>query len=726
MADGKEIEIKVKTALDTANSAKSLADIKKSLKELKSAALEVGEGGAGFRELTQQANELQDKLDDLKDSSKSLQGTGIEKLKSSFGLLTESFENADFGKLKIALKGLGTAMKAVPIFLIVEGVMYLVENFEKLSKGSGLLGKALRLVGDIITKITEGITWLLDKLGLVNSALDKQGEALTKSAEKAKTAIENQNTAYDQQIAVAKAAGKETVELETKKQEAIIKTNKALVEQAIAYVKAGGELSEDQKKALTEQLKAIKQASNDKKVIAAADAKKDSDEVKKNGAEMAALRIAIEEDARKKELLQQEKAYADNIKLAHGNAELLKNLKEQNQLKIYDINLKYDTIEKEANKAKLKEIEAEELASSQYLGLLDKIASDEKQAEIDRQVQAHEKGEADKLAASLERYDADKKREAKERKERIDGINIFLASIGNAFKQMDSEFGKLGASITTNLTNAFAAISKEGAKLTDKIQAGLQAVSGILSAINEYQNKNAQDREAKLEADLAKNVNQVESSKNAELNVLTESTNQQLANENLSADEKTRITNEYNAKKAAIENKAVQTEYQLKVSAYNRETEIKKKAFDQDRKMKIATAIINTVSGALAAVTGMIAAIPGPGGIIAGALAGAAVAALGAIQIAQIRNTKFDAGTPPEPPSLALYSGSDANADNQIQSQDAPKLKRIGRNGSDDIPSTNNQGSNSSGDNVQRIYVTTEDINSAQNKQAVLERRASF
>ena len=82
-----DIVIKVKTD-GAEESLNSLSGIRKQIKDLKSQALEIGEGGKGFKELTQQANELQDKLDDLKDSSKSLQGTGIEKLQSSFGLLS--------------------------------------------------------------------------------------------------------------------------------------------------------------------------------------------------------------------------------------------------------------------------------------------------------------------------------------------------------------------------------------------------------------------------------------------------------------------------------------------------------------------------------------------------------------------------------------------------------------------------------------------------------------
>lgn len=115
MAD-QTIDIKINTIVEDAGGENSIAGIRKSIKALKSEALAVGESGNGFKQLTTRANELQDKLDDLKDSAKSLQGTGIEKLNSSFGLLKDSFSNFDSDKLKTAFKGIGAAMNAIPIF----------------------------------------------------------------------------------------------------------------------------------------------------------------------------------------------------------------------------------------------------------------------------------------------------------------------------------------------------------------------------------------------------------------------------------------------------------------------------------------------------------------------------------------------------------------------------------------------------------------------------------
>lgn len=112
--------------------------LKNELKEAKNAQAQAaeafGEGSKEYKKAAQQVANLQDKLDDLKDSSVSLKGTGVERLNSSVGLLREGFQNWDTDKLKIGFNALGTAMKAIPIFLIIEGLRLLWENFDKVSE----------------------------------------------------------------------------------------------------------------------------------------------------------------------------------------------------------------------------------------------------------------------------------------------------------------------------------------------------------------------------------------------------------------------------------------------------------------------------------------------------------------------------------------------------------------------------------------------------------------
>jgi hypothetical protein len=116
---------RIKGAIDESNSLKQL---RLDLKAAQSAALN-GDGKAAER-----VTELKDKIDDLKDSTQSLQGSGVERLNTSIGLLTEGFANFDTDKVKTGFKGIGAAMSAIPIVLLIEGVKLLIDNFDKVKE----------------------------------------------------------------------------------------------------------------------------------------------------------------------------------------------------------------------------------------------------------------------------------------------------------------------------------------------------------------------------------------------------------------------------------------------------------------------------------------------------------------------------------------------------------------------------------------------------------------
>lgn len=276
MAEEQKIVLQV--GVETGDSIKSLGDLKKAIKAAQD---EVIKGTPGAEK---KLADLKDRFEDIGDATKAVKGQGIEPLRNSFQLFTEGLSNFDFGKIGTAFKGLGAAMKAVPIFLLVEGITYLITNFNELVNGTGILSKVLKPLGDLIGWITDGLYALTDAIGLTNSELDKMGEAAVENAKKAQDAISQQNAEYDRQIKVAKAAGKSTVELEQAKQQAIIDTNVQVVKQIEAFVRAGGVLDEEKKKLLTASLEAIKNAKVEEYVIEK-DAQKKNIELYKNALE---------------------------------------------------------------------------------------------------------------------------------------------------------------------------------------------------------------------------------------------------------------------------------------------------------------------------------------------------------------------------------------------------------------------------------------------------------
>ena len=177
---------RIKGAIDESNALKQL---KADLKAAQSAALN-GDGAAAKK-----VAELKDKIDDLKDSTQSLQGSGVERLNTSMGLLTQGFADFDADKVKTGFKGIGAAMSAIPIILIIEGIKALIENF------------------DVVVKFAKNMT---DSF----SDTERAVKALTLSTEKDTVANKALISQYDNEIKLLQAKGgseKELTELKKKK-----------------------------------------------------------------------------------------------------------------------------------------------------------------------------------------------------------------------------------------------------------------------------------------------------------------------------------------------------------------------------------------------------------------------------------------------------------------------------------------------------------------------------
>lgn len=270
-------------------SISSVKDLKNAIKDARNEQVKMseafGENSVEAVKAAKRVAELKDKVEDLSDSTKSLGGTGLERASAGMSQFGEGLKNLDFQKVKVGLTAMKTALAAVGIGLVVQLVSYLIENFDNLSKGSGGLAKSLRFVADIMGTIVETgekvLNFFTDLIGISSEAeraVEKQGEAFVKASSSSKDAIANQTAEYDRLIGVAKASGKSTVDLEIAKQQAIIDTNKALLEQALAYVKSGGVVSAEQRKLIDEQINAVKTASTNIQNIKATEAKRVADE----------------------------------------------------------------------------------------------------------------------------------------------------------------------------------------------------------------------------------------------------------------------------------------------------------------------------------------------------------------------------------------------------------------------------------------------------------------
>jgi hypothetical protein len=88
-----------------------------------------------------------------------------------------------------------------------------------------------------------------------------------------------------------------------------------------------------------------------------------------------------------------------------------------------------------------------------------------------------------------------------------------------------------------------------------------------------------------------------------------------------------------------------------------------RRAFEKNKKLQIAAAIVNTAAAAVTAFGSQLI-VGDPTSFIRGGIAAAAAAAAGALQIAKIKNTQFEASTPPSSTNIPEpSSGSSGNTE---------------------------------------------------------------
>lgn len=370
MAD--DIAFKVEVPTD---GGKSLLDLKKEFKELQKELSATKEGTKEYQLALQKLGAVKDDIGDLRDTINALNpegkvaafakvgstiASGFAAAQGAAALFGAESEELQKTMLKVqaamalaegikgiagaadAFKVLNAVMKSNPIFLIVGAIVAVGAALFALKDKVAIIGKAFEVVGDIIGWVMDKVTEFTDAIGLSNSALDKQGKVLTASINSATEALNKQTKAFDDQIAIAKASGKSTIDLEIAKQKAIIATNKALVEQTIAYVRQGGELDKERGKLLTQQLESIKAATVQIEIIEAqSNAKKLENHKKYLEDKAAADKKENDEFAKRLELTVQsqienearDKQAAIDAKKAENDALLASHIEgEENQL----------------------------------------------------------------------------------------------------------------------------------------------------------------------------------------------------------------------------------------------------------------------------------------------------------------------------------------------------------------------------------------------------------
>lgn len=622
-----------------------------------------------------------------------------------------------------------------------------------------------------IAALVAGIYFLTKALNDENEELEKQNNIIIENAKSQREALTDR---YDTEIAKAQAAGKNTIQLEEEKRIAILKTLKTQIDAIMSTARANGEYTTEQIEQIKELGKEAAKIQNDATISKIKNDKAAADKK----AEEEAARLAKEKaqsDANKKandEIKEANKKLLDQI--AQDNISSMKD-EEARAIATAEFNKKKRDEEIKNSKASAA-VKAEALKSSQtQLNKdLENINKDFKAKKTQEEIIERDKYiqgakdlalaleieakhstesrlntlkvgyESDLLAAGdneekklliTAKYIEDKNKIIKEGndeaarlvKEGLDKnikiaqdalvgdednkekrLNLLRAQKaaelelvkGNAekIKEINEKYTKKEEELNEEL---FRKKVEKINKYTQAIGAALNSVMGVFQAISDLQKQEAEqdskERQEKLDANLG---------------ALSEAKDLELSKEGLTQDEKTKIQEKY-----------AQKEYELKLQAYNQDTAVKKKVFEQDKKMKIAQTVISTITGAVAAFTGAMQLGPIAGPIV-GALLAAAVVATGAIQIAAINKQKFDAGSPPEAPKLTPPSDVSSGAGgNGGGAQAGPNLYAAGQgdvNTGQGGPNGQRQGQ------PQKVYVVSQEVTSSQNMNAVIERRSSF
>jgi hypothetical protein len=275
-----DIEIRIKTALDSLGAQNGVKELNKSLKDLKGLALEVGDSNeAAFKQITQAIGQAKDRIGDLNAVIKSASGEPIENLTNSFNGLKNSIFTLDFqsakrqftqlqdsiGGLKNQLLGgeifknfnkslddgasgfkvasaaardFGKALIATGIGAFIVAVGLLIAYYDDLKNAGGVLGNSMKTLGVILQGVSDTIYSIGVNLGLVAQKDTEASRQIILNKEKEIEALNELNQKYEDQldlkVRLLAAAGKQTIDQEIQNNKDLIDNrNKTLTELTI-------------------------------------------------------------------------------------------------------------------------------------------------------------------------------------------------------------------------------------------------------------------------------------------------------------------------------------------------------------------------------------------------------------------------------------------------------------------------------------------------------------
>jgi len=734
-----------------------LTQIKQDLKALKGELVNATDP-AEIERLSKAAGQLSDKITDASERIKVFSaGSDFEKVSNGLGLIGDQLSNLDFEGARDSAKLLTDTIKGMDPKAVIAGFKAFASTIGQLGNaffqmGLKLLANPLFLLIAVITAIVVGIVLLKDKVkilsdafdimiapiklliqflkdladeaGLTSFALEESTDKIVASNERQIESLEKVSAKtekeYARQIALAKAKGEDTTQLELdqlKKQEKIANDKILLAGKTIVAInklekEGANKLTEDQIKNRNEAIKLIndeyqirEDAKNAQLVLVETGNTKRREENKKSNAkeladekEFAKMRIQIArqiqdlevellEDGIEKEIKKNEIKYARLIEDVNKNEKITSNEKKRLVQLFFEEEQqqKADLFKKEEKRLKdesdkLKKLEQDrlkELADVRKM-ILDKI-EDARATDKERELKAVEDEYQKDVALIRDKY-----------KGSIDEIQkgeVLIANLLIATNQKKLDIGKKYKDQAIEDTK-----KKQQEKFdafADEVSKYAQIATDVLGSVGTLLNEADENR-----------LSSIESATNAQLNALEDRKNRELSNANLTESQKIAIQKKYEAEKFKIEQEN-----------FKKTEEIKKKQFARDKALRITMAVIDTASA-------VVQSIANNGGAPAGLAFGAIAAALGAIQIATIAGQKYEGETGPTAPSTPSVGGSSS-------APSSPSVNTQRNTNSSEATPTQSVGSEQPVFVVKAVVSETE-ITATQNKISRIEQSASL
>lgn len=710
MAEQSKIEI----LLETAKSAQNIKELRGALKDLVSAQESVDKSSPDFTKLIDGINQTEGRIGDLNDAFKTFAGSGVERLNTSTALLREGFNGLDLDKLKVGLSGLkqlpkalsgeidglsaavgklkfgnlsasmkelggsgiGTLTKSLaqlgkailtnPILLLAAVIVGLIAVVVQFSDKIKPIREIMEVIGKAIDFVIQKLKDFADWLGLTSFAAEEAAQKQIDSAKKTQSAVEER---YDTEIKFLQAAGKSTVEVEKKKQEAI---RESLLQQINGLVKLGelnGKYSKEQLDQLDELKKAYKSSLVETKVIDIKETKRLADENKKAKDEEA--KSLKERGDKYKQYIEDRKKANEDLtnKIEDQQIQLIKNDEEREMAKaLLERERAIDTINasKASNELKNAALESQELIYQQNVANIYKKFRD-KEAEEKQKAQDAEaarlKEIADNNKAIEEAAAADLLNNAE--------LRIQAAADGSQ-AELDAKIAKLDAEKQIEMMKY-----EEGSAERLALEQIFQENKSLL--VQQYRDKSLAEDKAMFDASTR---------------IASDATNALIGLSDLVFSIKSANTK----KGSAEEEKAARQQFKI------------------NKALQISSAVISTITGVVNALSAKWA-IPEPFATIGRVANAVAVGLAGAANVAKISATQFESksagaaatGGGGSAPSAGGGEGGGA-APAQFS---APQFFGLG------------QGKGAQSAPQQRVYVLEKDITSTQDKVARVEDRAT-